>query len=125
MSTVTSRTQPCHEAAPTSLVRSGWKSFILCASDHSIREENKSDSSSDANDDVHYSLASVRICRGRLLKWLFDIDIEHCLSCGGNMRTIAAILEASAIIKILDHLGIPIQTLLRSLENFFELFESI
>ena len=33
---------------------------------------------SDAQDDAPHSSVSVRISWARLLKWVFDIDIEHC-----------------------------------------------
>jgi hypothetical protein len=36
-------------------------------------------------------------------------DIEQCPHCGGAMKIIAAILDSSAIAKILDHLGLPIR----------------
>jgi len=36
---------------------------------------------------------------------VFEIDIEQCPHCGGDIKIIAAILEFSAITKILDHLG--------------------
>ncbi|MDP1786887.1 hypothetical protein [Nitrosomonas sp.] len=51
------------------------------------------------------SSASVRISWARLLKRVFEIDIEHCPHCGGNMKIIAAILERAAITKILNHLA--------------------
>ena len=42
----------------------------------------------------------------RLLKHVFDIDIEHCPNCGaGVLKIIAAILERPMIEKILTHLG--------------------
>jgi hypothetical protein len=52
----------------------------------------------------------------RLLKRVFDIDIEHCPSCGGSLKIIAApstrsgqtgIEDPPVIIKILSHLGLP------------------
>ncbi len=43
----------------------------------------------------------------RLLKRVFDIDIEHCPHCGGTLKIIAAIEELAVIIKILAHLGLP------------------
>ncbi|MEQ1816499.1 MAG: hypothetical protein ABL861_08580 [Nitrosomonas sp.] len=61
----------------------------------------------DANDDVPQSTTSVRISWARLLKRVFDIDIERCPHCGGNMKIIAALLEKAAITKILNHLGLP------------------
>jgi hypothetical protein len=41
-----------------------------------------------------------------LLKRVFDLDLEHCLNCGGELKIIAAILEAPVIEKILTHLGL-------------------
>jgi hypothetical protein len=47
-----------------------------------------------------------RISWARLLKRVFDIDIQHCPNCGaGELEIIAAILERPVIEKILTHLG--------------------
>ena len=43
----------------------------------------------------------------RLLKRVFDIDLEHCPQCGGDFKIIAAIEEPAVIVKILTHLGLP------------------
>ena len=43
----------------------------------------------------------------RLLKRVFDIDVEHCPHCGGTLKIIAAIEDPSVIAKILAHLGLP------------------
>jgi hypothetical protein len=52
-------------------------------------------------------LCRVRISWARLLKRVFDIDMQHCPNCGGGeLRIIAAILERSVIEKILTHLGL-------------------
>jgi hypothetical protein len=40
------------------------------------------------------------------LKRIFEIDLEHCPSCGGELTIIAAILEAPVIERILTHLGL-------------------
>ena len=48
----------------------------------------------------------VRISWARLLKRVFQIDLEHCPNCGGELKIIAAILEASVIGRILTHLGL-------------------
>ena len=46
----------------------------------------------------------------RLLKRVFDIDMEHCPNCGGGeLKIIAAILERPVIQKILSHLGLDPQ----------------
>ncbi len=43
----------------------------------------------------------------RLLKRVFDLDLEHCPQCGGDMKIIAAIEEPEVIAKILMHLRLP------------------
>ena len=48
----------------------------------------------------------ARISRARLLKRVFEIDLEHCPNCGGELKIIAAILEAPVIERILTHLGL-------------------
>ena len=51
-----------------------------------------------------------RISWARLLKRVFDIDMQHCPNCGaGELRIIAAILERPVIQKILAHLGLDPQ----------------
>jgi hypothetical protein len=48
-------------------------------------------------------------CRTRgakLLKRVFELDLEHCPNCGGELKIIAAILEPPVIEKILTHLGL-------------------
>jgi hypothetical protein len=45
----------------------------------------------------------------RLLKRVFDIDIERCPRCGGNLKIIAAIEEPAVIERILTHLGLCAQ----------------
>jgi hypothetical protein len=46
----------------------------------------------------------------RLLKRVFDIDMQHCPNCGaGELKIIAAILERLVIEKILAHLGLDPQ----------------
>jgi hypothetical protein len=42
----------------------------------------------------------------RLLKRVFEKGREHCPNCGGDLKTIAAILEAPVIEKILTQLGL-------------------
>jgi len=48
----------------------------------------------------------VRISWARLLKRVFQIDLEHCPNCGGELKIIAAILAAPVIERILTHLGL-------------------
>ena len=56
---------------------------------------------------VHYARhRPVRQSWARLLKRVFELDLEHCPNCAGELRIIAAILEQSVIEKILTHLGL-------------------
>jgi hypothetical protein len=51
-----------------------------------------------------------RICWARLLKRVFDIDMQHCPNCGGGeLKIVAAIVERPVIEKILTHLGLDPQ----------------
>ena len=43
----------------------------------------------------------------RLLKRVFDIDLEPCPQCVGDLKIIAAIKEPAVIVRILTHLGLP------------------
>ena len=43
----------------------------------------------------------VRLSWAKLLKRVFEIGMEHCPNCGGQLKIIAAILEQSVIEKIL------------------------
>jgi hypothetical protein len=45
----------------------------------------------------------------RLLKRVFDIDLEHCPQCGGGFSIIAVIEEPAVIVRILTHLGLSAQ----------------
>ena len=36
---------------------------------------------------------AVRLSWGKLLKRVFDLDLEHCPKCGGELKITAAILE--------------------------------
>ena len=48
----------------------------------------------------------ARIGWARLLKRVFQIDLAHCPNRGGQLKIIAAILEARVIERILTHLGL-------------------
>ena len=40
---------------------------------------------------------------------MFDIDVERCPHCGGQLKLIPAIEEPTAIARILTHLGLAAQ----------------
>ena len=46
-----------------------------------------------------------RISWARLLKRVFDIDLQHCLNCGAKLKIIATIFAQPVIERILSHLG--------------------
>jgi hypothetical protein len=51
----------------------------------------------------------ARISWARLLKRVFNVDVEACNVCGGKTKIIAAIEDPPVIRKILGHLGLPIR----------------
>ena len=57
---------------------------------------------------------SVRLSWARLLKRVFELDLEHCPNCGGELMIIAAILVQPVIEKILTHLGLQARAPLRA-----------
>ncbi|HET9538185.1 MAG TPA: transposase [Mesorhizobium sp.] len=61
----------------------------------------------------------------RLLKRVFDIDVEHCPNCGSALKIIAAIEDPPVIVKILTHLGLPTRAPPRSPAQRFDLFQTI
>ena len=48
----------------------------------------------------------VLLSWAKLLKRVFELDLEHCPNCGGELKIIAAILEQQVIEQILTHLGL-------------------
>jgi hypothetical protein len=68
--------------------------------------------------------ASARRGWARLLKRVFDIDLEHCPQCGGDFKIIAAIEEPAVIVRILTHLGLPARAPPRSPARSLPLFQA-
>ena len=60
----------------------------------------------------------------QLLKRVFDIYIEQCPHCGGQLKLIAAIEEPAAIVRILTHLGLAAQPPPRAPARRVDLFEA-
>ena len=56
----------------------------------------------------HEHSKPLRMTGARLLKRVFDIDIEQC-KCGGKLKLIAVIEEPAVIGKILKHIGLDPQ----------------
>ena len=71
------------------------------------------------------SRAGARLNWARLLKRVFDIDIEHCPNCGASLKSIAAIEDPPVIVKILAHLGLPTRAPPRSPCAAIRLFQTI
>ena len=57
-------------------------------------------------DQTRAGSAKGRMRLAQLLKRVFDIDIEQCPHCGGQLKLIAAIEEPAVIQRILTHLGL-------------------
>ena len=56
----------------------------------------------------HQHSKPVRMTWARLLKRVFDIDIEQC-ACGGKLKLVAVIEAPDVLEKILTHLGLSAQ----------------
>ena len=67
--------------------------------------------------DLPVGSAKRRMRWAQLLKRVFDIDIERCPHCGGQLKPIAAIENAAAIARILTHLGLAAQPPPRACET--------
>jgi hypothetical protein len=74
--------------------------------------------------DEHAHGAPARMSWARLLKRVFEIDLEHCPQCGGEFRIIAAIEEPAVIVRILTHLGLPARAPPRSPARPLALFQA-
>ena len=65
------------------------------------------DAPEQASDRTHAQPSPARLSWARLLKRVFQIDVERCPACGGTLKIIAAIVEPPVIVRILAHLGLP------------------
>ena len=76
-----------------------------------VQAQEAAEGAATAECEVETALARPhRISWARLLKRVFDIDMQHCPNCGaGELKIIAAILERQVIEKILTHLGLDPQ----------------
>ena len=74
--------------------------------------------------DEHAHGTPARMGWARLLKRVFDIDLEHCPQCGGEFKVIAAIEEPAVIVRILTHLGLPARAPPRSPARPLALFQA-
>ena len=74
--------------------------------------------------DEHARSVPARMGWARLLKRVFDIDLEHCPGCGGALKIIAAIEEPAVIVRILTHLGLPARAPARSPARPLALFQA-
>jgi hypothetical protein len=51
----------------------------------------------------------VRLSWVKLLKRVFEVDMEHCPNCSGDLKIIAVILEASVIKRVLKRMGLQVR----------------
>jgi hypothetical protein len=56
----------------------------------------------------------MRLGWAKLLKRVFNLDLEYGPNCGGELKVIAAFLERPATEKILNHLGLEAGAPLRA-----------
>jgi hypothetical protein len=80
------------------------------------------DSTEHAAEHAHHTPA--RMSWARLLKRVFDLDIERCPNCGGRLKIIAAIEDPPVIVRILAHLGLPTRAPPRAPAQRVDLFQA-
>jgi hypothetical protein len=86
-----------------------------------------------SSEDAHGQREPARMSWARLLKRVFDIDVEHCPNCGGALKIIAcpearrraAIEDPPVITKILSHLGLSTRAPPRAPARRVDLFQTI
>jgi hypothetical protein len=78
-----------------------------------------------STDHAQAQSAPARMSWARLLKRVFDIDIELCPNCGGSLKIIAAIEDPPVIVRILTHLGLPTRSPPRAPVQRVDLFQTI
>jgi len=76
-----------------------------------------------AGDCEHAHGARARMSWARLLKRVFDFDVERCV-CGGRLKIIAAIEEPAVIERILTHLGLSAQPPPRTPARRVDIFQA-
>jgi hypothetical protein len=84
---------------------------------------NANDPSADHGDAPPPS-APTRIRWARLLKQVFDIDMEQCPQCGGTLKISAAIEHPTVIAKIPTHLGLSARAPPRSSAQACDRFQT-
>jgi hypothetical protein len=72
---------------------------------------------------AHAHSAPLRMSWARLLKRVFDIDVERC-ACGGQLKIIAVIEQPEVIERILTHIGLSAQPPPRAPARRVDLFEA-
>ncbi len=60
----------------------------------------------DADAELEGARRPKRYSGSKLSPRVFAIDMEHCPACGGPLKIVAAVLERTAMTKILRHLGL-------------------
>src|SRR5262249_59564235 len=78
-----------------------------------------------SSEDAHAQGKTPRMSCARLLKRVFDVDVEHCPNCGGALKIIAAIDDPPVIVKILSHLGLSTRGPPRAPARRVDLFQTI
>ena len=75
-------------------------------------------------DHAHAQPSPARMSWARLLKRVFDIDLEPCPNCGGALKIIAALEDPPVIARLLAHLGLPIRAPPRLPARRLDLFQA-
>ena len=81
-----------------------WRSQVVPRGSEPVDQQ--ADHAGEEEDSEKKSGAGRYIPWSRLLRRVFNLDMECCPNCGGQVKVIAAIEEPAVIGKILTHLGL-------------------
>src|SRR5215813_13675056 len=87
-------------------MRSGYSTLVLVPGIPGGQPSPAERATETFSEDAHAHGETPRMSWARLIKRVFDIDLEHCPN-GGALKIIAAIEDPPVIVKILTHLGLP------------------
>jgi hypothetical protein len=74
-------------------------------------------------DHAYVHSAPAHMSWARLLKRIFEIDIELCSHRGGSLKIVATIKDPPVNVRILAHLGLPARAPSRALAQRVDLFQ--
>lgn len=88
--------------------RAAWRSAVVLATSDAVDAADGASSEASHQDGSRAASSSAGAYQwAELMRRTFGVDVLACPRCGGRLRLVALIDEASVIERILRHLGLP------------------